>query len=250
MFRDHPPQTWAEATWDVARELTHRDPHTAVITGEVHTAAGRLPATADLTDVQRLRMAAELTDVRRTADRTTVLPHPHTVVVLTVGLRLLTAAVELRRTVAVLTVGLRLHTVAAGLRLTVAAECHPLAAVAAQADTAAAAAVTHLLEVEATAAAEVVVVTAVVAELATAVDIIKKKNNIYLDVTPPPGGVSFSMPFIPGGRQIGRVQGLRRRFLRQIGWRLELARIPSRQCCAHELYPDWQCCAGSGFLRP
>jgi hypothetical protein len=74
--------------------------------------------------------------------------------------------------------------VAAGLRLTVVAERHPLAAEAAQADTAAVAVVTHLPEVEATAAAEVVVATAVaevavvtaaeVAVVTAAVDITKR----------------------------------------------------------------------------
>lgn len=162
--------------WDAAKGPTHPDPHTAA-TREVNTTAGRLPVTVALTGVQRLRMAAELTDVRRTADRTTVLPRPHTVVARTAGQCRLTAAVELRRTAAADTAGLRLPmVVAAGLRLTVVAERHPLAAVAAQADTAAVAVVTHLLEVEATAAAAVAVVTAVVAEVVVvtaAVDITK-----------------------------------------------------------------------------
>jgi hypothetical protein len=153
MSRDHPPQTWAEATWDAAKGPTHPDPHTAA-TREVNTTAGRLPVTVALTDVQRLRMVVALTDVRRTADRTTVLPGPRTA-----GQCLHTVAAELRRTVVVLTVGLRLPmVVAAGLRLTVVAERHPLEAEAAQA----VAVVMHLLEVEATAAAEVVVVTAAV----------------------------------------------------------------------------------------
>ena len=160
MSRDHPPQTWVEATWDEAKEPAHPDPHTAA-TREVHTAAARLPVTVALTDVQRLRMAAELTDGRRTADRTTVLPRPRMVVARTAGQCRLTAAVELRLTVAAATAGLRLPMVVAGLRLTVVAERHPLAAEAAQADTAAVAVVTHLPEVEATAAAEVVVATAV-----------------------------------------------------------------------------------------
>ena len=174
MSRDRPPQ-WAEATWDVAKGPTHPDPHTVVITGQVHTTAGRLPVTVALTDVQRLRMAAELTDVRRTADRTTVLPRPHTVVARTAGQCRLTAAVELRRTAAADTAGLRLPmVVAAGLRLMVVAERHPLAAVAAQADTAAVVVVTHLLEVEATAVEEEVVVTVAVAAVVTAaVDITK-----------------------------------------------------------------------------